>query len=52
MTKKKPENRVRVWHPGYKAEAHPLRRDLAKWVEKGWIVQPADPETEAKGGQS
>jgi hypothetical protein len=45
MTKKRQE-RVRVWHPGYKAEAHPLRADLDKWTEQGWQVQPETKETE------
>jgi len=47
---KKPVARVRVWHPIYQAEAHPLRRDLKQWLDKGWIVAPAatpDPETKA-----
>ena len=43
MTKKS-EERVRVWHPGYKAEAHPRRADLEQWIEKGWQVQPAAKE--------
>ena len=44
--KKKPET-VRVWHPEFKAEAHPLKADLALWIEKGWVVAPAEPETKA-----
>jgi hypothetical protein len=47
MTKaeKKPDT-VRVWHPGYQAEAHPRREDLAAWIEQGWQEQPAAKETE------
>jgi hypothetical protein len=40
MTKKR-QARVRVWHPGYRAVAHPLRADLKKWIDQGWQVQPA-----------
>lgn len=43
---KKPE-RIRVWHPGFKAEAHPLKADLPLWEEQGWVVTPAEPETKA-----
>jgi hypothetical protein len=43
---KKTEEKVRVWHPGYQAEAHPRRADLEKWIEQGWQVQPAAKETE------
>lgn len=34
MTKK--AETVRVWHPTYKAEAHPLRKDLDEWIKQGW----------------
>lgn len=43
MTKKRQE-RVRVWHPAYKAEAHPPQADLKTWIEKGWQVQPETKE--------
>ena len=39
---KKTEEKVRVWHPGYQAEAHPRRADLQKWLEQGWQEQPAE----------
>lgn len=42
----KPET-VRVWHPVFKAWANPLKTDLPVWIEQGWEVKPADPETKA-----
>lgn len=42
---KKADQKVRVWHPVYKAEAHPKRADLETWLAKGWQEQPAtDPK--------
>ena len=45
---KKPDqpDTVRVWHPGYQAEANPKRADLDKWTEQGWQVQPATKEND------
>lgn len=43
---KKTEEKVRVWHPVYQAEAHPIRADLEKWIEQGWQEQPAAKEAE------
>lgn len=45
MTKKDDE-KVRVWHPGYQAEAHPRRADLHEWIKQGWQEQPAEKETD------
>lgn len=41
---KKTEEKVRVWHPVYQAEANPRREDLEKWIEQGWQKQPATKE--------
>ena len=42
---KKPDT-LRVWHPVYKAEAHPKREDLQAWIDKGWQEQPETKETD------
>lgn len=46
MSKKAEDEKVRVWHPGYQAEANPTRADLQKWIDQGWQEQPAAKETD------
>lgn len=47
MTQKK-EDRVRVWHPEQKAEAHPLKEHLQAWLDQGWEQQADQPKDEGK----
>jgi hypothetical protein len=42
--RKKPETKVRVWHPGYQAFAYPVKKDLAKWEAAGWTPAPEIPD--------
>jgi hypothetical protein len=46
MTKK--DTRVKLWHPGYKATANPLKTDLSHWTAKGWVRQPTQPKEEGE----
>lgn len=47
MTK---ETRVKLWHPGYLAEANPLKEDVPVWLEKGWVKEiPQKPPVNNEG---